>query len=143
MDRSSRARLDLILLLALSALARPLLGISGVYDRTGPGGSLLDPIFITGALAALWVGVVVATRAPKPLLTLAAAGALYGLLAILLQQLMWSPAPGGAPANAPGAAPIPIVSWLAILVTNTLWGGLLGAVAAGVSHLLPRRRAEA
>jgi hypothetical protein len=32
-----------------------------------------------------------------------------------------------------------VTSWIAILVTNTIWGALLGHLTAGMRRLLPRR----
>ena len=103
------------------------------------GGDTLGPILVTAALTALWVGVVVTTHAPNPFGTLAAAGALYGFLAILLQQVIWNLVLGGAPEEAPSSAPVLMMSWISILVTNTVWGTFLGLIATGLGRLLPRR----
>ncbi len=71
-----------IVLLALLGLVRPLLSITGVYDSLG--GGYWAPVLVTILVAAVWVCVVLVTRAPNPLLTLVAAGGLYGAFAILL-----------------------------------------------------------
>ena len=137
MDALSNLRWGLVAALGAVALVRPLLSIAGAYDAMGGGAA--GPLAVTAVVAAVWVGVVVATRVPNPLATLAAAGAAYGVLAILLQQVIWNLILGGAPAEAPDSAPVLVVSWVAILVTNTVWGAFLGLVAAGLSRLLPRR----
>ncbi len=97
---------------------------------------------VTILIAAVWVGVVVIRRVPNPLLTLTAAGGAYGVFAILLQQVMWNVFLGEVPAEAPDSAPVLVVSWVAIVVTNTLWGAVLGLVTTGLSRLLPRRGSQ-
>lgn len=138
-------RWGLILLLGALGLVRPLLSILGAYDALGEGA--LGPIVVTAILAVVWVGVVLVARAPNPLLTLTLAGVSYGILSILLQQIAWNLFLDGPPAEAPSSAPILVVSWVAILVTNAVWGALLGLIAMALGRLLPgrgpRRGAEA
>ena len=141
MNRHTDPRWGLILVLAAVALVRPLLSIADAYDALG--GGPLGPVAVTILIAALWVGAVVTTRARNPLLTLTLAGGLYGVFAILLQQVIWNLFLGGAPEGAPSSTPVLVVSWVGILVTNTIWGALLGAIATVFGRLLPRRRAEA
>ena len=136
MDRRTSPRWDLILLLGAVGLVRPLLSIVGGYD--GLGGGTRGPILVTAALAVLWGSVVVATRAPNPVGTLAAAGALYGIFAILLQQAIWNLFLGGAPEGA-SSGPVLAMSWVSILLTNAIWGAFLGLVASGLVRLLPCR----
>jgi hypothetical protein len=130
-------RWELIVPLAFLALARPLLSIAGAYETLG--GGALGPLLVTALLAVVWVATVVLTRAPKPLVTLLLVGALYGLLAIALQQLLWNLSPGGVPEEAPSSTPVLVVSWASILATNAIWGALLGLVAAGIRRLVERR----
>lgn len=130
-------RWDLILLLGALGLVRPLLSIFGAYDALG--GGALGPIAVTAIVAVVWVGVVAVTRVPNPLLTLTLAGVSYGVLAILLQQVIWNLFLGGPPAEAPSSAPILVVSWVSILVTNAIWGAFLGLLATVFGRLLPRR----
>jgi hypothetical protein len=137
MNRQTNLRWNLIVLLAVLDLLRPLLSITGVYDSLG-GGPWASGLGTT-MIAAVWVGVVVGTRSPSPLATLALAGALYGVFAIVLQQIIWSLVLGGAPEGAPSSAPVLVMSWVSILVTNTVWGAFLGLLATGVCRLLPRR----
>jgi hypothetical protein len=87
-------------------------------------------------VAAIWVGVVVGTRAPNPLATLVLAGATYGVIAILLQQFIWNLLLGGAPDGAPSSAPMLVMSWISILATNVMWGAL-GASGGGDTSLAP------
>jgi hypothetical protein len=90
-------------------------------------------------ISALWVGVVLIADVPNPLLTLVAVGGVYGVFAILLQQIIWNFFLGGAPEGAPSSAPMLVISWISILATNTIWGALLGLLAVGLRRLLPRR----
>ena len=137
MNRQTNLRWNLIVLLAVLDLLRPLLSITGVYDS--PGGSFWAPVLVTTMVSAVWVGVVVVTPSSSPLAALALAGALYGVFAIVLQQIIWSLVLGGAPEGAPSSAPVLVMSWVSILVTNTVWGAFLGLLATGVCRLLPRR----
>jgi hypothetical protein len=95
MNRQTNLRWNLIVLLAVLGLARPLLSITGVYSSLG--GSTWAPALVTIMIAAVWVGIAVATCSSSPLATLALAAALYGVLPIVLQQITWDLVLGGAP----------------------------------------------
>lgn len=137
MNRRANPSWGLISLLAAVGLLRPLLSIAGAYDALGVGP--VGPLIVTAIVAALWVGAVVATRAPNPLVTLVLVGTLYGVFAILLQQVGWNLFLGDAPEGAPSSGPVLAMSWVSILTTNAIWGALLGLVATGLGRLLPRR----
>ena len=85
-NRRRGLRWTLIFFLAALGLVRPLLSITGFYDALG--GDPWTPILITILIAVVWVGVVVTARAPNPLITLVLVGGLYGVFAILLQQVI-------------------------------------------------------
>ena len=119
MNRQTNLRWNLIFLLAVLGLARPLLSITGVYSSLG--GSTWAPALVTVMIAAVWVGIAVAACSSSPLATLTLAGALYGVLAIVLQQIIWNLVLGGAPEGTPSTAPVLVMSWVSILVTNTVW----------------------
>lgn len=137
MDLQTNARWALIAFLAALALIRPLPSTTGAYEVSV--GRPWGPVFVTALIAALWVGVVVFTRAPNPLFTLTAASGSYGVLAIPLQQVTWNFFLGSALEEAPSSAPILVVSWVATVLTNAVWGALLGLVALGIGRLLPSR----
>ena len=139
MEGIANLRWGLIAVLGAIALARPLLSIAVAYEFLG---GTAGRVAVTILIAAVWVGVVVIRRVPNPLLTLTAAGGAYGVFAILLQQVMWNVFLGEVPAEAPDSAPVLVVSWVAIVVTNTIWGAVLGLVATGLSRLLPRRGSQ-
>ncbi len=140
MSSLANLRWALIAFLGAVALVRPLLSIAGAYDFLG---GATGRVVVTVLIAAIWIGVVLSRRVPNPLLTLAAAGAAYGVFTIVLQQIMWNLVLGEVPAEAPDTAPILVISWIAILVTNTIGGAFLGLIATGLRRLLPRRSAEA
>jgi hypothetical protein len=121
-------------LLGAVALVRPLLSIAGAYDYLG---GAAGRVVVTILIAAVWIGAVVILRDPRPLLTLAAAGAAYGLFTIFLQQVMWNLVLGEVLVEAPDSTPILVISWVAILVTNMIYGAILGLVATGLGRLLP------
>ena len=141
MSLLANPRWGLIVLLGTVGLVRPLFSIAGAYDALG--GGALGPLVVTAIVAVLWVGIVVIRRTPNPLATLTAAGTLYGVFAILLQQVIWNLFLGGAPAEAPSSAPVLVISWIAILLTNTVWGAFLGLIALGLRRLLTQRGAAA
>lgn len=141
MDRQTNLKWGLISFLAVLGLVRPLLSITGTYAVLG--GNSWAPVIVTVLIAILWVGVVVIKRAPNPLVTLLATGGLYGVLAILLQQIIWNFFLGGPPEEALSSAPVLVMSWASIVVTNVIWGTFLGLVALGLRRLLPQRGAEA
>ncbi len=136
MNQLANLRWTLIAFLGAVALVRPLLSIAGAYDFLG---GATGRVVVTVLIAAIWIGVVLIWRVPNPLLTLAAAGAAYGVFTIVLQQTIWNLVFGEVPAEAPDTAPILVISWVAILVINTVYGAFLGLVATVADRLLPRR----
>ena len=141
MNRPANLRWGLIAVLGAIALVRPLLSIAGAYDDLFLGGAT-GRVVVTILIAAVWIGAVLIRRVPNPLVTLAAAGAAYGVFAIVLQQTMWNLVLGKVPAEAPDSTPVLVASWVAILVTNTIYGGFLGLVATVLDRLLPRRGSQ-
>jgi hypothetical protein len=139
MSSLANLRWGLIAFLGAVALVRPLLSIAGAYDFLG---GAAGRVVVTALIAAIWIGVVLIRRVPNPLLTLAAAGTAYGVFTIVLQQIMWNLVLGEVPTEAPDTAPILVISWIAILMTNTIYGTFLGLVATVVDRLLPRRGSQ-
>lgn len=137
MRDESSLRWGVIFFLAALGLVRPLLSILGVYERApnSLAGGLLDPISVTVLISVVWVGVAVLRRVPNPLLTLGLTGGAYGVFAILLQQTVWNLVLSAPPEEAP-AMPFLAFGWGAILVTNVVWGSVLGLVAAGIRRLI-------
>ena len=121
-----KLRWDVIGLLIIIGLIRPILSIAHAYDRVG---RPFGPLLVTALLAIVWVGIVVIARIPYPLITLIAAGIGYRLGAILLQQAIWRIFLDAPPAEAPTGLPILLISWIGIIVTNLIWGAFLGLIA--------------
>lgn len=107
-------------LLGFLGLARPVLSIVGAYD-SGPLAKPVGPLLLTALISLVWVAAAVWRRPPNPVLTLAAAGVAYAVLAILL-NLSLQP-------FLDSAEFIPLPGYLAIPVFNALQGAVLGLIA--------------
>jgi hypothetical protein len=126
-----RVSWPLVVTLAVVALVRPLLSVTGLADDLGRPAT---PVLATVAITVVWVAVVVATRAAQPVLTLLLAGLTYGGLAVV-GSAMLSPLLDGE-LRGPLAHPASIVP---VLMVNVLWGALSGLVA---QWLIGRRDAR-
>jgi hypothetical protein len=49
---------------------------------------------------------------------------------------------GEVPSKVPDSTPILVISWIAILVTNTIYGAFLGLIATVLDRLLLRRGSQ-
>ncbi|QGK69919.1 hypothetical protein GIY23_10655 [Allosaccharopolyspora coralli] len=119
----------LITALGAFALLRPLASILGLSDTWGKPAT---PLLLTGVITAVWVGVVVARRVPRPLLTLSLAGAVYAVLLIPLSAVLSLLLSGQL--QGPLATPVAIVP---LVITNVLWGAVAGAIALAMQQLSP------
>ena len=117
----------LVFILALVQLARPILSTVGFFDNFRPQG----PIIATAVIALIWVGVAVIGKVREPVKVLAMAGAAYAVvgvaMAVLLQTFFtWSP-------EETVSVPLLLTAGLVGgIVTNVIWGALLGVVAIGI-----------
>jgi drug/metabolite transporter (DMT)-like permease len=117
----------LVFILALVQLARPILSTVGLFDNFRPQG----PIIATAVIALIWVGVAVIGKVREPVKVLAMAGAAYAVvgvaMAVLLQTFFtWSP-------EETVSVPLLLTAGLVGgIVTNVIWGALLGVVAIGI-----------
>jgi len=118
----------LILPLALIALVRPLMSITGLSDTLG---KPTTPIILTIVITIVWVGAVFLKKEPHPIETLVAVGVLYALFAIILSGIL-SPLMTGQ-LQGPLANPIGIIS---VLVTNIIWGLVAGTLATLLNKIL-------
>jgi hypothetical protein len=119
----------LVLGLGALALVRPLTRILGLDV---PGG----PVLLTVVITAVWVAAVGLARIARPVLTLVAAGLVYGVLAILLSAVL-SPILTGE-LQGPLATPFGF-GIVAVLAVNAVWGTVAGLLAAGVQRVVPGR----
>ncbi len=81
-----------------------------------------------------------AMKVPRPLATLICIGGVYGLLSVIVHQLMWNTVfPGGYPPLGPGAtyqppeAVLRLFAALATFITSVVTSCLLGLIALAVS----------
>ena len=131
MNRLAQVQWPFVVGLGAVALIRPLLNITGLMELLGrPGG----PIVVTLLISAVWLAVVVGAGLRAPLLTLVLAGIAYGVFSIVLSAVL-SPILAGELAG-PLTNPAAVV---AVLITNALWGAIVGLLAIGVRRLAGRR----
>lgn len=112
----------LIVILALLLMIRPVLSILGVFDRLGS----WAPSLVTVLVDVSWLIIAVKQRLKQPVLVLAAAGVLYGVLSTLLAIVIQSIQPS---AEAPSIAILATGVLLANVLINGIWGALLGFLA--------------
>lgn len=106
----------LVLSLGAVALVRPLLSILGIST-----GRPWVSVLVTLAITALWIASAVRWRVQNPLVTLALVGGTYGVLAIVINVAIQG-----------DFSKLPAVALVAIPVTNVIWGGIAGAIAAAI-----------
>lgn len=111
------------------ALARPLASV--VEFQLDLSGGPAVPLTITGVISVIWIAVVGLTKVVHPVLTLVAAGLVYGMLSIVLSGIL-SPVLTGE-LQGPLAMPVAIVP---VLVTNAIWGAVTGGVALLIQRAL-------
>lgn len=124
----------LIFILALIQLIRPILSTAGFFDDFKPQG----PIIATALIALIWVGVAVIGKVREPVKVLALAGATYAVISIAMAVFLqtfftWSPEE---------TAPIPLLLTAGLIsgiVTNVIWGALLGFVAFAIRKAVSTR----
>lgn len=125
-----------VFLLGVIGLIRPLLSIAGFFDAVGPAGSLIVSVVI----AAIWIAFVVRRRTQQPILTLAAAGAVYAVFSILLAAvvLIFFPEASG---EAPVSLSLLLTAGLAsALILNVVWGAFLGLTSQVIMRMTNPRR---
>lgn len=120
----------LIIGLGALALIRPFLNIVGLMDTFG---RPLGPLIVTVLISGLWLAVVVLASIRSPIMTLSFAGVVYGIFAILLGAML--------PTLLDGNEAFPITnpsSIVSVLLTNAIWGGVVGIIALAVQRLMGR-----
>jgi hypothetical protein len=124
MNKLEQLHWPLIIGMGALALIRPLMNITGLMDGLG---RPVGPLLITGLISVAWLMIVVAFRVRQPLLTLICTGGAYGLFAIILSAIL-SPILTGA-LSGPITNPFAVV---AVLITNAIWGLIVGVIAQGI-----------
>lgn len=128
MEKTTTINWKLIIMLSTFALIRPILSMLGFTEP-------VIKISLTIIITIVWIGAVIFTKAGQPLLTLLMVGLGYGILAIVLSGIL-SPILTGH-LQGPLTNPIAIVS---VLVTNSLWGLIAGAIATFLSSIMQKQR---
>lgn len=116
----------LITLLGAAALARPAVKIFG--DVFGYDVSAAGAVGLTLVIAAAWVYAMVSLRVGRPVVVLAASGAVYAVLSVLLAVILQVAAPSlsGQQAN---IAVLLTAGLLGSVVGNVIYGAALGVIA--------------
>ena len=117
-------------ILGVVALIRPVVRI--VASESGYELSPVFPILLTLGITVVWIIAVVTSRTGSPVLTLVAAGLVYGVLSIALSGIL-SPILDGE-LQGPLANPVAIVP---VLLVNALWGLVAGLLALFATKLRP------
>lgn len=123
-----------IFILAAISLIQPLLNIVGLFDAIGPASSVIVSVII----AVIWIAFAVSMRVINPVLVLAAAGAVYAILSILLAALLQTLLPGTL-GDAPVSLTLLLTAGLAgALFTNIIWGAFLGLTSQVIMNVNSR-----
>jgi hypothetical protein len=112
----------LVLGLAVLALVRPLLSITGLADEWGKPAT---PLVATAVITLVWVVAAVRFARQAPVLTLVLTAVSYAVLAVVLSAIL-SPLLDGE-ASEVVTNPFAI---LGVLSTNVVWGLVAGGLAA-------------
>lgn len=156
-DMKSRTRLEPGNRSKMSRLGMPWYGIVGLALLAAPRAVLHDLHVITEGTAlnaafvfvplVIWVVTVLVLKARRPLLTLVAVGAVYGLILALVHLILWDVNLGAGVRLGGNLADLPPLAHAIILrgaqvvsglVTGVLVGTITGLIAAGL--LAVRRR---
>jgi hypothetical protein len=134
MNKLEQLHWPLIIGLGALALIRPLLSVVGLMDGLG---RPFGPLLITALISLAWLGIVLISRVRRPFLTLVWTGIMYGIFAMLLSAIL-SPILHGklmGPLTNPFA-------FVAVLITNAIWGGAVGLLALGLQRLSGAKQAS-
>jgi hypothetical protein len=133
MNKLEQLHWPLIMGLGAFALIRPLLSIVGLMDGLG---RPFGPLLVTALISLAWLGIVLISRVHRPFLTLVWSGIVYGIFAMLLSAIL-SPILHGelmGPLTNPFA-------FVAVLITNAIWGGMVGLLALGLQSISGAKQA--
>ncbi|MEZ4861724.1 MAG: hypothetical protein R3C14_10465 [Caldilineaceae bacterium] len=121
MSKFDQLHWPLILGMGALALIRPVLNITGLMEGLG---RPIGPLLITLLISLAWLAIVVCNKVRYPFPTLILTGVAYGVFAILLSATL-SPMLQGkllGPLTT-------LYATVSVLVTNAIWGGVVGLVA--------------
>ena len=117
-----------VLGLGALALLFPLAELTGASDALG---AVPTALLLLGLVAAVWIGGVGLLGVPRPVLTLTLAGAVSGVVLVVLSVALGTRSGGGGLAVLVGGFEV---------VRSTVLGTLAGLLAAAVQHTRSPRR---
>jgi hypothetical protein len=118
-----------VLGLGALALLFPLAELTGASDALG---AVPTALLLLGLVAAVWIGGVGLLRVPRPVLTLTLAGAVSGVVLVVLSlTLATRPGVGGG---------LAVLGGVFEVLRSTVLGTLAGVLAAAVQHTRSPRR---
>lgn len=118
-----------VIVLALLLLLRPVLSILGLSDRLGS----WAPSAVTVIVDIIWLVTAIKLQLKQPILTLAMAGLLYGVLSTLLAISIQVAAQGGVEMASFVVLAVGVLA--ANVFINGVWGALLGFLAKLVMRM--------
>ncbi|NUR73772.1 MAG: hypothetical protein HOU81_23410 [Hamadaea sp.] len=119
----------LILGLGGLALVHPLISVTGMDDTLG---EAVTHLGVLAAISVIWIAVVGLSRVERPVLTLTAAAAAYGVIELAMGSVV------GIFADDPSAGLNPALLGFAlipVLLTNGIWGAVTGLIALLVQRM--------
>ena len=131
MNKLQQLHWPLIVGMGAFALIRPFLNIIGVMDLLG---RPFGPVAVTVLISVAWLAIVVLARVREPIWTLTFTGIVYGVFAFALGTIL-SPILTGelsGPIANPFILPFAVTG---ILVTNALWGFVVGLAAWAIQRV--------
>lgn len=129
--------LHVLAVLVLIEFIRPTIKIIGSFA-----GFEVDPMTVrvmTILVAVIWVGTVVALRIKRPVLFLAACGAVYAWLSIAVAVVIQIIAPGSGGDDVPSIPVLLSAGLIGATIYNAVQGFVLGVVASLLQRILRRR----
>jgi hypothetical protein len=133
MNKLNQLHWPLIMGLAALGLIRPVMNVTGLTEALG---RPFGPILITMLISLAWLAIVVLVSIRDVMLTLVFTGISSGVFAILLSAIV-SPILAGQ-LSSPITNPVAIIS---VLLTDAIWGALVGLCALALQALArPRHR---
>ena len=109
--------------LAAIGLPRVILHDLHLIDEAGP----LTWLLALGPVA-VWVAVAVLKRVPNPFLTVLVIGAIFGVMLVIIHQILWETAFAGNPPALGSGTLATLVPRLAAIPSGLFTGAIIGAI---------------
>lgn len=119
---------NVVVILSLFALIRPLMSILGVTETIG---QPFTSLTVTLIISAVWIAAVVGKKVEAPIITLVMTGISYAFFTIILSAVL-SPIMLGE-LMGPLTNPFAMAS---VFITNIVWGGITGVISWGILKVM-------